>query len=447
MKEDMGKIQKDNKQGVVCIRCVRVLCRPSSRYRKAGTGLYTKKRDFLLHYSGAKKSRFFFCTTTQGGHAMKKYWKYSKEQLRDVFSTTEQGLSEMQVKKIRETCGENILEEGKRPGLLRVFLSQFADLLIVILLIAALISMLSGNAESTIVIAVVLVMNAVLGTVQHQKAEKSLDSLKNLSAPCAKVIREGKKKEIPSRELVPGDLVELEAGDMVVADGRILDNYSLQVNESALTGESTNVEKTQGSLPEDLPLADRRNMVYSGSLVTYGRAQVLVTGTGMHTEIGKIAGMMNDIRENVHDWSDRDEVKSYLGKMLDGQVFDKKGLIYGMGHAVYSLSDPRERVFRSYVEHLAEAKGRQKDMNLYNMIEEVAPELIAEKRHIFKGVSPNVDFYSGFVYEMLGIPVELYTPLFAIARITGWSAHRLEEIVGMNKIIRPAYKSVMIEKQ
>ena len=140
-------------------------------------------------------------------------------------------------------------------------------------------------------------MNAVLGTVQHQKAEKSLDSLKNLSAPCAKVIREGKKKEIPSRELVPGDLVELEAGDMVVADGRILDNYSLQVNESALTGESTNVEKTQGSLPEDLPLADRRNMVYSGSLVTYGRAQVLVTGTGMHTEIGKIAGMMNDIRD------------------------------------------------------------------------------------------------------------------------------------------------------
>ena len=154
---------------------------------------------------------------------------------------------------------------------------------------------------------------------------------------------------------------------------------------------------------------------------------------------------MNDIRDIVHDWRDRDEVKSYLGKMLDGQVFDKKGLIYGMGHAVYSLSDPRERVFRSYVEHLAEAKGRQKDMNLYNMIEEVAPELIAEKRHIFKGVSPNVDFYSGFVYEMLGIPSELYTPLFAIARIAGWSAHRLEELVGCNKIIRPAYKSVMEE--
>lgn len=161
----------------------------------------------------------------------------------------------------------------------------------------------------------------------------------------------------------------------------------------------------------------------------------------------KVMEMMNDIRTNVKDWADRDEVRAYLARMLDGEVFDHKGLIYGMGHAVYSLSDPRERIFKSYVEHLAVAKECQKDMLLYNTIEELAPELIAEKRHIFKGVSPNVDFYSGFVYEMLGIPVELYTPLFAIARITGWSAHRLEEIVGMNKIIRPAYKSVMIEKQ
>ena len=161
----------------------------------------------------------------------------------------------------------------------------------------------------------------------------------------------------------------------------------------------------------------------------------------------KVMEMMNDIRTNVKDWAERDEVRAYLARMLDGEVFDHKGLIYGMGHAVYSLSDPRERIFKSYVEHLAVAKERQKDMLLYNTIEELAPELIAEKRHIFKGVSPNVDFYSGFVYEMLGIPVELYTPLFAIARITGWSAHRLEEIVGMNKIIRPAYKSVMIEKQ
>lgn len=161
----------------------------------------------------------------------------------------------------------------------------------------------------------------------------------------------------------------------------------------------------------------------------------------------KVMEMMNDIRTHVKDWEDRDEVRAYLSKMLSGEVFDHKGLIYGMGHAVYSLSDPRERVFKSYVEHLAVAKGRQKDMGLYSLIEELAPELIGEKRHIFKGVSPNVDFYSGFVYEMLGIPVELYTPLFAIARIVGWSAHRLEELVGMNKIIRPAYKSVMEEKE
>lgn len=159
----------------------------------------------------------------------------------------------------------------------------------------------------------------------------------------------------------------------------------------------------------------------------------------------KVMEMMQDVRENVKDWEDRDEVKSYLTRMLNGEVFDKKGLIYGMGHAVYSLSDPRERVFRSYVEKLAVAKERDKEMALYNTIEQVAPEVIAEKRHIFKGVSPNVDFYSGFVYEMLGIPMELYTPLFAIARIVGWSAHRIEEIVGMNKIIRPAYKSVMEE--
>ena len=159
----------------------------------------------------------------------------------------------------------------------------------------------------------------------------------------------------------------------------------------------------------------------------------------------KVMEMMNDIRTNVKDWADRDEVRAYLARMLDGEVFDHKGLIYGMGHAVYSLSDPRERIFKSYVEHLAVAKERQKDMLLYNTIEELAPELIAEKRHIFKGVSPNVDFYSGFVYEMLGIPSELYTPLFAIARIAGWSAHRLEELVGCNKIIRPAYKSVMEE--
>lgn len=161
----------------------------------------------------------------------------------------------------------------------------------------------------------------------------------------------------------------------------------------------------------------------------------------------KVMEMMKDIRRHVHDYSDRDEVAGYLSKILDGQAFDGKGLIYGMGHAVYSLSDPRERVFKSFVEKLAVEKHREEDMLLYNNIEDLAPELISEKRKIYKGVSPNVDFYSGFVYEMLGIPMELYTPIFAVARIVGWSAHRIEEIIGMNKIIRPAYKSVMEEKE
>ena len=159
----------------------------------------------------------------------------------------------------------------------------------------------------------------------------------------------------------------------------------------------------------------------------------------------KVMQMMNDIRSHLSDPSDKDEVRSYLRKLLDGEAFDRKGLIYGMGHAVYSISDPRERVLKSYVRKLAEAKGKTQDMALYSAIEEIAPQLIAEKRRIYKGVSPNVDFYSGFVYDMLGIPLELYTPLFAIARVVGWSAHRIEELVGMSKIIRPAYKSVMEE--
>ena len=161
----------------------------------------------------------------------------------------------------------------------------------------------------------------------------------------------------------------------------------------------------------------------------------------------KVMEMMNDIREHVRDYTDKEEIRSYLSRILDGKAFDGKGLIYGMGHAVYSLSDPRERVFKGFVERLSVEKHRGNDMTLYNNIELIAPELIAEKRKIYKGVSPNVDFYSGFVYEMLGIPVELYTPIFAIARIVGWSAHRSEEIIGMNKIIRPSYKSVMKEKK
>ena len=156
----------------------------------------------------------------------------------------------------------------------------------------------------------------------------------------------------------------------------------------------------------------------------------------------KVMEMMADIRKHVRDFEDKDEVASYLTKIVDKEAFDQKGLIYGMGHAIYSLSDPRERVFKKYVEELAVEKGREKDLHLYQNIEELAPQIIAQKRRIFKGVSPNVDFYSGFVYSMLDLPLELYTPMFAIARIVGWSAHRMEELINMNKIIRPAYKNV-----
>ncbi|MCR5432112.1 MAG: citrate/2-methylcitrate synthase [Lachnospiraceae bacterium] len=156
--------------------------------------------------------------------------------------------------------------------------------------------------------------------------------------------------------------------------------------------------------------------------------------------------MMDDIRDNVRDTDDEEEVENYLTKIVRKEVFDRKGLIYGMGHAVYSLSDPREKVFRGYVEKLAGEKGREKDLRLYESIEKLAPEIIARERKIYKGVSPNVDFYSGFVYEMMGIPRELFTPIFSVARIAGWSAHRIEELVANNRIIRPAYKSV-IEKR
>ena len=157
----------------------------------------------------------------------------------------------------------------------------------------------------------------------------------------------------------------------------------------------------------------------------------------------KVVEMMHDLGQSVSDWTDEDAVRDYLYKILNREAFDRKGLIYGMGHAVYSLSDPRAQVFKGFVEQLATAKGREKDFALYSMIERMAPQVIAEKARIYKGVSANVDFYSGFVYSMLEIPLEMYTPIFAIARIAGWSAHRIEELINMDKIIRPAYKSVM----
>lgn len=228
---------------------------------------------------------------------MKENWMKTKEELEQEFGVSQNGLSKQQVEQIRAQIGENVLQEGKRKSTLQVFLEQFADLLVVILVVAAVISLMSGNVESTVVILLVLIMNAILGTVQHVKAQRSLDSLKQLSSPNAKVWRDGQKQEVPSKDLVPGDIVLLEAGDMIVADGRILCNYSLQVNESSLTGESTNVDKSDEVLEQDVPLAERINMVHSGSLVTYGRAKVLVTATGMDTELGKIAGLMNAAKE------------------------------------------------------------------------------------------------------------------------------------------------------
>ena len=224
------------------------------------------------------------------------YQKTNAEVLEQIGVTTD-GLSSEQAEERLKRDGKNVLAEGKKKSVFQVFLSQFADLLVLILIAAAIISMFSGNIESTIVIFAVIIMNAILGTAQHVKAEKSLDSLKSLSSPSAKVIRDGMKIEIDSENVVTGDIIILEAGDLIVADGRILHNYSLQVNESSLTGESTNIDKDDEVISGEVPLADRTNMVFSGSLVTYGRAMVVVTGTGMNTEIGKIAALMNAAKE------------------------------------------------------------------------------------------------------------------------------------------------------
>lgn len=231
---------------------------------------------------------------------MDKQWKLSQEELLQELNSSMNGLTAEEAKKRLEQYGYNKLQEGKRKGVLQVFAEQFADLLVIILIIAAIISALTGGLEGTIVILAVLILNAILGTVQHFKAQKSLDSLKAMAAPNARVIRDGQKMEVPAAELVPGDILLLEAGDVTAADGRVLQNFSLQVSESALTGESENVNKIDIPIDQDeLPLGDRLNMVYSSSLVSYGRAVVLVTGTGMQTEIGKIADLMESAQEKA----------------------------------------------------------------------------------------------------------------------------------------------------
>ena len=226
------------------------------------------------------------------------YYRQTAQQALSSQRSSANGLTEQEVAQRARQYGPNKLSEGEKKSMLRVFLEQFKDLLVLILIVAACISAASGNMESTIVIFAVLILNAILGTVQYLKAEKSLESLKAMSSPTAKVLRGGKRMEIPSAEVVPGDIVLLEAGDMVVADGRILENFSLKVNESSLTGESEGVDKTADVIDADqVALGDQKNMVFSGSLVTYGRATVLVTGTGMHTELGKIAALMNQTQQ------------------------------------------------------------------------------------------------------------------------------------------------------
>ena len=225
-------------------------------------------------------------------------WQRAGKDLLDSLQSGPQGLTTKEAQQRLEKYGPNELQEGGKKSGIRIFLEQFADFLVIILIVAAVISAVLGDVESMVVILAVITMNAILGTVQTIKAEASLDSLKQMSAPTAKVVRDGKTIQIPGRDVVPGDIVVLEAGDAVCADGRLLESASLKTAESALTGESLPVEKEETPIEaEDVPLGDRKNMVFSGTFVTYGRGRFLVTGTGMETEMGKIASLLKTTSE------------------------------------------------------------------------------------------------------------------------------------------------------
>ena len=228
---------------------------------------------------------------------MKKYYQETAKTVLERVNSRETGLTGEEVEKSRERCGWNELAEGKKKSIPQIFLEQYKDFLVLILIASALISGILGDAESAAVIVIVITINAILGTVQTVKAEQSLQSLKNLSGPEAKVLRDGAAIIIPARELVVGDVILLEAGDMVPADGRLIENASLKINESALTGESLAVEKSISAISEDVPLGDRTNMLFSGSFVTYGRGKAVVTDIGMETEVGRIAGLLKSTSE------------------------------------------------------------------------------------------------------------------------------------------------------
>ena len=259
---------------------------------------------------------------------MQDFYRLTTEDVLNALNVSDQGLTSSDVTIRKEKYGPNELLETAKKGALQIFFDQFKDLLVLILLAAAVISAFLGKFESMIVIILVVLINAVLGTLQHIKAEQSLQSLKKLSSPAAKVHRDGKRIEIPSRELVPGDILYLDAGDYVSADGRILESHSIQVNESSLTGESVSVLKIKEPLlQENLALGDRTNIVFSGSFVTYGRAVAVVTQTGMSTEIGKIAQLLDTAKEKKTPLqASLDE----FGKKLAIVVLAVSALVFGL---------------------------------------------------------------------------------------------------------------------
>ena len=228
----------------------------------------------------------------------KQYYQQSSTEVLEALGVSENGLNSHEVEQMRETYGTNELQEADRKNIAQVFLEQFKDFLVIILIIAAMVSAFLGEVESSIVIVVVVLLNAILGTVQHVKAEHSLNSLKSMASPTAKVLRDGQMLELPSKEIVVGDFLLLDAGDHISADGRLIECHSLQMNESSLTGESLPIEKITESIEQnDLPIGDRKNMVFSGSFITNGRGKVVVTSIGMQTEIGKIAHLLGQAKE------------------------------------------------------------------------------------------------------------------------------------------------------
>lgn len=228
---------------------------------------------------------------------MKEIYQQTAEEVLERVESRESGLTDEQVRRSREKCGWNELAEGKKKSILQIFFEQYKDFLVLILIASAVISGMLGDVESAAVIVIVITINAILGTVQTVKAEQSLQSLKKLAGPEAKVLRDGVAVQLPARELVVGDVILLEAGDMIPADGRLIENASLKVDESALTGESLAVEKSMDIILEEAPLGDRTNMLFSGSFVTYGRGRAVVTNVGMQTEVGKIAGLLKSTSE------------------------------------------------------------------------------------------------------------------------------------------------------